>query len=36
MKIKENDKIPDSEIFVLEDGEPVKKNISEFLKKKKF
>ena len=35
MKIKENNKIPDSEIFVLEDGEPVKKNISEFLKNKK-
>ena len=35
MKIKENDKIPDSEIFILEDGEPVKKNINEFLKNKK-
>ena len=35
MKIKENDRIPDSEIFILEDGEPVKKNINEFLKNKK-
>ena len=35
MKIRENDKIPYSEVFVLEDGEPVKKNIEEFLKNKK-
>ena len=35
MKIKENDKIPNSEVFVLENGEPVKKNIEEFLKNKK-
>ena len=35
MKIKENDKIPNSEIFVLEDGEPIKKNIEEFSKNKK-
>ena len=35
MKIKENDKIPNSEIFILEDGEPIKKNINEFLKDKK-
>jgi peroxiredoxin (alkyl hydroperoxide reductase subunit C) len=35
MKIRENDKIPNSEIFVLEDGEPIKKNIEEFLKNKK-
>ena len=34
MRIKENDKLPDSEIFVLEDGEPVKKNIEKFLKNK--
>jgi len=25
MKIKENDNLPNSEIFVLQDGEPVKK-----------
>ena len=35
MKIKENDEIPNSEIFVLENGEPIKKNIKEFLKNKK-
>ena len=35
MKLKENDKIPNSEIFVLENGEPIKKNIEEFLKNKK-
>ena len=35
MKIKENDKIPNSEIFVLKNGEPTKKNIEEFLKNKK-
>lgn len=35
MKIKENDKIPNSEIFILEGGEPIKKNIEEILKNKK-
>ena len=35
MKLKENDKIPNSEIFVLENGEPIKKNIEELLKSKK-
>ena len=35
MKVKEEDTIPNSEIFVLEDGEPIKKNIEEFLKNKK-
>ena len=35
MKIKERDKIPNSEIFILENGEPIKKNIEEFLKNKK-
>ena len=35
MKIKENDKIPNSEVFILENGEPIKKNIKEFLKNKK-
>ena len=35
MKLKENDKIPDSEIFVIEDGSPVKKKIEEYLKNKK-
>ena len=35
MKLKENDNVPNSEIFVLENGEPTKKNIEEFLKNKK-
>ena len=35
MKIKESDKIPNSEILVLEKGEPTKKNIEEILKNKK-
>ena len=35
MKIKENETIPSSEIFILENGEPVKKNIENFLKNKK-
>ena len=35
MKIKENDNLPNSEIFVLQDGEPVKKNIEDFFKGKK-
>ena len=35
MKLKENDKIPNSEIFVLEGDDPVKKNIDEYLKNKK-
>ena len=35
MKLKENDNVPSSEIFVLENGEPTKKNIKELLKSKK-
>ena len=35
MKLKENDKMPNSEIFVLENGEPTKKNIGELLNNKK-
>ena len=35
MKIKENEIIPSSEVFILENGEPVKKNIENFLKDKK-
>ena len=35
MKLKENDNIPNSEIFILENGEPIKKNIQELLKGKK-
>ena len=35
MKLKENDKIPNSEIFTLENGEPIKKDIETLLKDKK-
>ncbi len=35
MKIKENETVPNSEVFVLENGEPVKKNIENILKNKK-
>ncbi len=33
--LKENETIPSSEVFILENGEPVKKNIESFLKNKK-
>ena len=35
MKIKENEIIPSSEVFILENGEPIQKNIQSFLKNKK-
>ena len=35
MNIKENDQIPNVDVFVMEDGEPVKKNTQIFLKDKK-
>ena len=35
MKIKENETIPSSEIFILENGEPIQKDIQSFLKNKK-
>ena len=35
MKLKENENVPNSEIYVLENGEPSKKNIVELLKGKK-
>ena len=35
MNIKENDQIPNVDIFVMENGEPVKKNIQVLLKDKK-
>ena len=35
MKINENDLIPNSEVFVLENGEPTKKKIEDFFKDKK-
>ena len=36
MKLKENETIPNSEIFIMEDGNPVKKNTFEFFKDKKI
>lgn len=35
MKLQENDTVPDAEVFVMEENEPTKKNIVEFLKNKK-
>ena len=35
MKLKENEIIPSAEIFLLENGEPIKINILEFLEHKK-
>ena len=35
MKLKEKEKIPKSENFILENGEPTKKKIEELLKNKK-
>ena len=35
MHIKENDQIPNVDVFIMEDGEPVKKNTQIFLKDKK-
>ena len=35
MNIKENDQIPNSEVFVMENGDPVRKNTQELLKNKK-
>ena len=35
MKLKENNNVPNSEIFILENGEPIKKNIEQLLKGKK-
>jgi len=36
MNIKENENLPNSEVFILEDGEPVKKNIENLFKNKKI
>ena len=36
MKLKENDNIPNSEFFIMENGSPVKKNTLEFFKNKKL
>ena len=35
MKINENYLLPNSEVFVLENGEPTKKKIEDFFKNKK-
>jgi peroxiredoxin len=35
MKLKENDEIQSAEVFILEDGEPIKKDIITLLKDKK-
>ena len=35
MKLKEHDKLPNSEVFVFEDEEPIKKNIEDLFKNKK-
>ena len=35
MNIKENENLPNSEVFILEDGEPIKKNIENLIKNKK-
>ena len=35
MNIKENDNLPNSEVFILEDEKPVKKNIENLFKNKK-
>ena len=36
MKLKENDNIPNSEFFIMEGGNPIKKNTHEFYKEKKI
>ena len=36
MKLKENEIIPNSEFFIMEDGSPIKKNTFEFFKNKKI
>jgi peroxiredoxin len=36
MKLKENDTIPNSEVFIMEGRNPVKKNTTEFFKGKKI
>ena len=36
MKLKENDKIPNSEFFIIENGTPIKKDTLEFFKDKRI
>ena len=35
MNLKENDQLPNSEVFILENNEPVKKNLHDLLSRKK-
>jgi peroxiredoxin (alkyl hydroperoxide reductase subunit C) len=35
MRLRENDSIPNSDFFIMEDGNPIKKNTLEFFKDKK-
>ena len=35
MKLKENEIVPNSEVFIIENSNPVQKKIEEFLKNKK-
>ena len=35
MKFKENDNIQSAEVFIIENGEPIKKDIKEILKDKR-
>ena len=35
MNIKENDNLPNSEVFILEHGKPIKRNIEDLFKNKK-
>ena len=35
MKLKENDNMPNSEFFIMENGNPIKKNTLEFFRNKK-
>ena len=35
MNIKENDNLPNSEVFIIEDGKPIKRNIEDLFKNKK-
>ena len=35
MNIKENENLPNSEVFILEDGKPIKKNIENLFKNKR-
>ena len=35
MKLKENDNLPNAEIFVFQDGKPIKKKIEDYFKDKK-